>query len=197
MRVLAPSPEAFAEAAQVLRAGGVVAYPTETVYGLAVDPHNADALTRLFEVKGRPDTNPVLLIVDSPLQLDAVALPLSPRARRCAEAFWPGPLSLVLAAVPGLAAAIAPAGKVCVRCPGSEVARALCNAFGGAVTSTSANLSGEPPATDAAGASLAGVSLVIDGGALPPSAPSTVYDPDTGTVFRAGAIAAEALEAIG
>jgi L-threonylcarbamoyladenylate synthase len=196
VKVLPPSPEAYAEAAEVLRAGGVVAYPTETVYGLAVDPHNADALARLFEVKGRPDTNPVLLIVDSPSQLDAIALPLSPRAQRCADTFWPGPLSLVLGAIPGLPAPIAPAGKVCVRCPGSHVARAICAAFGGAITSTSANLSGEPAATDATAASLAGVSLVIDGGTLPPSAPSTVYDPDTGTVFRAGAISAEALAAL-
>jgi L-threonylcarbamoyladenylate synthase len=193
VKFVPPTPEGLAEAAAILHAGGVVAYPTETVYGLAVDPHSPSALRKLFQVKGRPDANPVLLIVADATQLAQVALSLSARAMHCVETFWPGPLSLVLPAVPGLPAEIAPQGKVCVRCPGSDLARALCAAFGAAITSTSANISGEPPATHAQ-AALEGVDIVVDGGALAASAPSTVYDPDADVVLREGAIASSLLK---
>lgn len=196
MTLVPPSPEGLALAAEALRSGEVVAYPTETVYGLAVNPYSPEALAKLFAVKGRPDANPVLLIIAEESQLAQVALPPGDHARACMERFWPGPLSIVLPAVPGLPAAIAPQGRVCVRCPGLEIARLLCSAYGGAITSTSANVSGHAPARDAAEASLPGVAVVINGGALAPSAPSTVYDPDARRILREGAISAEALARI-
>lgn len=197
MRVLPATPGGLAVAAAAIRAGEVVAYPTETVYGLGADPFNESALARLFEIKGRPETNPVLLIVSDAEEVGRVAAEVSEAARACMDAFWPGPLSLVLPAAAGLPAAVTAGGtKVCVRCPGSDVARALCRLAGGPVTSTSANRSGEPAALRLDDALLPGVVLVLDGGTLPSSLPSTVYDPDTGEVLRAGAVPEEALRAL-
>jgi L-threonylcarbamoyladenylate synthase len=196
MTLLKPGPDAFQRAAQALHAGEVVGCPTETVYGLCVDPFNEEAVSALFDVKGRDDQNPVLLVVAEIPDVLQVAAEVSVRARRLMERFWPGPLSLVLPRagdVPGRVTAGRP--KVSVRCPAHDYPRALCRVFGGPLTSTSANRSGEPPATDAAGCALPGVSLVIDGGVLMPSAPSTVYDPDEDRVFREGALSAETIRA--
>ncbi|MBI1318260.1 MAG: threonylcarbamoyl-AMP synthase [Candidatus Hydrogenedens sp.] len=192
---LPPTTEGIAEAARRIRAGEVVAYPTETVYGLAADPFNPAAIEAVFRVKGRPDANPILLIVSSECQLEGIAGQLSARAREMMERFWPGPLSLLLPAEPGLHPAIAPVGgKVCVRCPGLPLARRLCDAVGHAITSTSANLSGADPAMDGEACAALNVSAVLDGGPTLSSVPSTIYDPDTGAVIRAGAIPPEALQ---
>ena len=194
MLVLPPNAEGIAEAARRIRVGGVVAYPTETVYGLGVDPRNEEALAALFRAKGRPDTNPVLVIVGSECQLEGIVDDLSPAARECIQHFWPGPLSLLLPAAPGLPDSIAPSGgKVCVRCPGHEVARRLCDAAGFAITSTSANQSGEPPATTASMCMELRIDAVLDGGTLDSQIPSTVYDPDERRVLREGAVATSAL----
>lgn len=195
-RILEPTPEALRQAARILREGGVVAYPTETVYGLAADPFNPEALSRLFAIKRRSSAKPVLLIISSEDQLELVAAPLSGRAERCVHAFWPGPVSLVVDALEELPPQIAPQGKVCVRCTAHEVAAGLCTAFGAPLTSTSANLSGLPPATSAQAACLPGVDLVLDGGDLPPFTPSTVYDPDARLILREGAVCADELRAL-
>ncbi len=189
--------EGLAQAAEAIRSGEVVAYPTETVYGLGVDPFNEVALAKLFELKGRPDTKPILLIVESVRQLDRVALEVSEAARRYMETFWPGPLSLLFPRRPELPLTLTAGGeKVCVRCPGLETARRLCALAGGPITSTSANLSGDPPIIDSADFCLAGVAVLVDGGKLEPSAPSTVLDPDTGRVLRPGAISESAIVAL-
>jgi L-threonylcarbamoyladenylate synthase len=195
--MLPANAEGIAAAVEVLRSGGVVAYPTETVYGLGVDARNAAALDRLYRIKERPDCHPVLLIVADEAQLLSVALPPEDHARQCMQAFWPGPISLVLPAVPGLHDSVAPEGKVCVRCPGLDFARELCAAFGGPVTSTSANLSGQPPARDAQAAALPGVDLVLDAGALPPSEASTVYSPGERRMLREGAISRDRMAQLG
>lgn len=187
--ILTPGAEAYRRAAQVLREGGVVAHPTETVYGLAVDPLNIDALAALFCVKGRPETNPVLLIVSDVAQVERYAAEIPDAAYHLMERFWPGPLSLVLPARTGLPEALtAGSGGVCIRCTGSEIARGICAAFGGAVTSTSANRSGEPPAVEVEVAVLPGVAMGIDGGELGAALPSTIYDACSGKVLRAGGI---------
>jgi len=187
---LPPTPEGIAEAARRIRAGEVVAYPTETVYGLAVDPCQPAAIEALFRAKGRPDANPVLLIVSNECQLEGITGQLSAEARACMACFWPGPLSLLLPAAAGLHPAIAPeGGKVCVRCPGLDLARLLCDAVGGPITSTSANLSGEPPATTAEGCGALDISAILDGGPTGASVPSTIYDPDERRVLRAGVVA--------
>ena len=189
MRTVPPTADGIAEAAALVRAGEIVAYPTETVYGLAADPFSVTAIEKLFAVKGRPETNPVLLAAADLEQVERVASTLSPAARALIDRFWPGPLSLVLPKAECIPAALCGGGtKVCVRVPACDTARALCRAVGHAITSTSANASGSAPARCAQAISLPGVALCIDGGELQPSAPSTVFDPDTRTLHRLGAI---------
>ncbi|MBX7259548.1 MAG: threonylcarbamoyl-AMP synthase [Candidatus Hydrogenedentes bacterium] len=195
MNVVPPNESGYAQAAAAIRNGEIVAYPTETVYGLGVDPFNEDALAKLFRVKGRDASAPILLIVDSPERLEAICLDVSHNALACMRQFWPGPLSLLLPKKPILPDSLtAGSSKVCVRCPGAETARAFCSKAGGIITSTSANLSGQPPATSLAGITLEGIAMAIDGGALPPSPPSTVFDPDQGVIIRHGAIADDDLK---
>jgi L-threonylcarbamoyladenylate synthase len=184
-----PTPEGIEEAAAQIRAGEVVAYPTETVYGLAVNPFSLAAIEKLFATKGRNESNPVLLIAANLAQVEQLVASISPQAREYMDRFWPGPLSLVLPKtnlVPDVLCAGGP--KVCVRVPACVTARLLCHAVGHAITSTSANTSGAPAPSAADGIHLAGVSLCIDGGVLSPSLPSTVFDPDARMIYRPGAI---------
>lgn len=182
------------QAAEAIRQGGVVAYPTETVYGLGADPFSVEAIQRLFEIKGRDFANPIPLIVASREQLREVAEGVSPAAEACMRAFWPGPLSLLLPKSARLPESlIAGHAQVCVRETSHPVARALCIAVGYAITSTSANRAGQPPARSVAELDLPDVELVLDAGLLPPSPPSTVFDPDTNALLRAGAIPEESI----
>ena len=184
-------------AVQVLRGGGVIAYPTETVYGLGVDPFNRSALDALFHVKGRNREKALLLIVGATDHLDTITSNIPARARACMEKFWPGPLSILLPKHPDLPDEVAPGlDKVCVRCPGLTTARNLCDAFGGAITSTSANASGEVPVTRLSDLSLEGITLGLDAGTLPPSDVSTIIDGDTGEVLRSGAISPDEVMAL-
>jgi L-threonylcarbamoyladenylate synthase len=197
MKRLPPSPEGFEEAAEILWSGGVIAYPTETVYGLAADPFNESAIEKLFEIKGRPENNPVLLIIDNETQLYDVIETVPPAAAALIEKFWPGPLSLLLPRNPDLPRAItAGSDRVCVRCPACDIARAFCRAWGGPLTSTSANRSGAEPARSLDELDLPGLACAIDGGSLTPSPPSTIYDPETRRVLRAGSIEIEAIMAV-
>ncbi|HOJ32492.1 MAG TPA: L-threonylcarbamoyladenylate synthase [Candidatus Hydrogenedentes bacterium] len=192
MKIVPATKEGIAEAALVLRGGGVVAYPTETVYGLGVDPFSISALKKLWMVKGRPENNPVLVIVYDKTELEKICVDISERAERCIERFWPGPLSLLLPRHPKLPEMLtAGMQKICVRCPSSDIARALCECFGGPITSTSANRSGEPPAVRLNQVSHLSVDLGVDAGQLPNSPPSTIFDPDTGQVIREGVIPKE------
>ncbi len=197
MNILSPTPENLMEAADVLFDGGVVAYPTETVYGLAVDPFFEHALAKLFELKGRDDGNPVLLVIDDEDDLFTVVSEVSDRAAAYIEAFWPGPLSLLLPRSPELPKRVTAGGdKVCVRCPDCAIARELCRVYGGPLTSTSANRSGQPPARSLAELHLPGVALGIDGGLLPECAPSTIFDPDEMRIVRPGPITEAQLQAL-
>jgi L-threonylcarbamoyladenylate synthase len=192
MSILSPDDAGIDEAIRIIAGGGVAAYPTETVYGLAVNPFSELSLDALFKVKARDDTHPVLLIVADETQINTLTSHISENAQLCMNAFWPGPISLLFPALDGIPKRLlGDSGHVCVRCPDHEVARSLCRRFGGPVTSTSANLSGLPPARSAVEALLPGVSLVLDGGVLEMHSPSTVYDPDTGTILRSGPITIE------
>ncbi len=194
MKRLPPTPEGIREAAAAIRAGEVVAYPTETVYGLAVNPFSEDAVERLFAVKARDRDKPVLLIVADAGQLITAVSTITPAAETCIRAFWPGPLSLLLPKAPGLAHGItAGMPKVCLRETSHPIARALCLAFGGPITSTSANHSGDQPARSLDEIDMPGVAIGIDGGTLAPSPPSTVFDPDERRIIRAGAVSEDAL----
>ncbi len=181
------------EAAAVLRRGGVVAYPTETFYGLGALARDAAAVERLVLAKGRPDGKPLPLVVVDVAAAREVA-DLGRRAARLAARFWPGPVTLVVPARPGLPDAItAGTGTVGIRVPGGEVARALARAAGGAIVSTSANPSGSPPAVSASALDpeLRGrIDLVLDAGPAPGGLPSTVVAVYEGGVrlVRAGAV---------
>ena len=180
-------------AADVLRAGGVVAYPTDTLYGLAVDPRSEDAVERLFAVKERVHGHAVPLIAADRQQAAAVAY-FGDIARRLAEAFWPGPLSIVLPATPEIHAGVVAAdGTVAVRVPASAVAVALARAFGFAITATSANLTGKPPTAESAvvRATLGSrVDFVLDVEDAPGGPPSTIVDVTTAVprLVREGAV---------
>src|SRR5262245_55761008 len=190
-----PESGAIAAAAEVLRAGGVVAFPTDTLYGLAVDPRRSDAVERLFLLKGRDLTVAVPLIAASLGQALAAAN-LGPRERRAAATFWPGPLSIVAEANVCVAPNALAGGKtVAIRVPAHTVALQLANAFGFPITATSANRSGQPAADspDSVVASLPDVELLLDAGRAPGGAPSTIIVFDTAgpVLVRAGAIAWE------
>jgi L-threonylcarbamoyladenylate synthase len=182
-------------AVDAMRRGLVVAYPTDTLYGLAVDPANHEAVTRLFALKGRALGHAVPLIAADAAQVRACAR-LTPLAERLALAFWPGPLTLVLEATSGIDdRVLGNGGTVAIRVPDHMVARALAAAAEGPVTSTSANPSGQPPTADPdeVARSLPAVDVLIDGGMAPGGAPSTIVDA-TGNrpvLIRSGAIAWE------
>jgi L-threonylcarbamoyladenylate synthase len=198
LRVASPTDEtaAIAAAADVLRRGGVVAYPTDTLYGLAVDPGSDSALDRLFELKGRGRGQAFPLIAASTGQACAAAQ-LTTDDLRLARAFWPGPLALVVRARAGISpVGVAADGTVAMRVPAHPLARNLAAAFGGCITATSANRSGEPPtaSADEVAASLGNrLDMLLDGGDAPGGAPSTIVSLVTGnpSLVRAGAIAWE------
>jgi L-threonylcarbamoyladenylate synthase len=185
----------LAPAADWLRAGGVVAYPTETYYGLAVDPASEAAVRALFDVKGRSHAAALPLVAASLDQVVERCGALDPRSDRLARAFWPGPLSLLLDAPAWIAVAVhAGTESVAVRVPAHALARGLAQAFGNLITSTSANRSSEPPAVTAGAlAALAADPrvLVIDGGPTPGGAASTIVDArgERAVCLRDGAIA--------
>jgi L-threonylcarbamoyladenylate synthase len=183
-----------ARAAEVLRAGGVVAYPTETFYGLGALATDRAALARLAAAKLRPEDKPLPLLGCDLSQVSQVVSRLEPLAQALADAFWPGPLTLALPAATALPPEItAGTCTVAVRVPGSEIARLLARLAGGAIVSTSANLSGEPPPASAADLSpvlLARIDGVLDAGPTPGGLPSTIVSVADGEValVREGAL---------
>jgi len=168
-----------ADAARILGAGGLVAFPTETVYGLGADATDGRAVARLYEAKGRPAFNPLIAHVPDITAARAIAQ-FDADAARLADFFWPGPLTLVLPRAPGCAvAALATAGldTIAVRVPDHPAARAILAAFGKPVVAPSANRSGHVSPTHAAhvAADLGGrIDLIIDGGATSVGIESTI-----------------------
>jgi L-threonylcarbamoyladenylate synthase len=191
-----------AEGAALLARGGIVAYPTETFYGLGALASDAAAVERLVHAKGRPEEKPLPLLAADLAQAEAVA-ELPPLARRLAAAFWPGPLTLVVPARAGAGlhrAITGGAGTLGIRVTSGAVAAALARLAGGALVATSANLSGHPPVADPAAldpALVARLDLVLDGGPAPGGLPSTVVAVGAGGLglLRAGAIPFERVEA--
>ena len=189
-----PARAAIETGRDALRAGGVVAYPTDTLYALAVDPHSDTAVAKLFSVKERDPRVPVALIAADASQARDAGV-FGDAETRLAEAFWPGPLTIVVPAAPGLSRALsAGLGTVGVRVPAHIVARSLASAFGACITATSANLSGRPPAgtgDEVAAALLDRIDVLLDGGPTPGGPPSTIVQIVDGrpVLHRAGAIA--------
>jgi L-threonylcarbamoyladenylate synthase len=179
-------------AVSALRRGGVVAFPTETFYGLAVDPRSSAAVSKVFEIKQRPPDQPLPLIAASVEQVTDHVGTMTPLAQRLAWKGWPGPLTLIIPASRRLCEGVhLGTGKIAVRVPGHAVARALAEHAGHAITSTSANFSGETPASTAeeVAASLGEtIDVLVDGGRSPARLPSTIVDAtgDTPVLVRAG-----------
>ncbi len=193
-----PEPEAIAAGADVLRAGGLVAFPTETVYGLGGRVTDAQAVGRVFEVKGR-GTAHALIVHVAGIQQAREFVELTPQAEQLAQAFWPGPLSLVLRRTARVPDAVAAGGStVAVRVPNHPVALALIEALGDGIAAPSANRSSLLPPTRAAHV-LKGfdgrIEMVLDAGACPGGLESTVVDVSAGRVrvLRRGAVTLERL----
>jgi len=194
VKATAPTNEGLAAAVAVLRRGGIVALPTETYYGLAVDPFNPEALRRLFVVKRRSSDKPVLVLIEDDRHLARLIPELPPGLRQLAQRFWPGPLTLVCPARPDVPRLLTGnSGTVGLRRSSHPLAARLVRSWDGPLTATSANLSGQPPARDAAGVVEQfgdDIDLLLDGGPSPGGAPSTLVGlRDDGVVLlRAGAV---------
>src|SRR5262245_10848507 len=190
---VAPSRATLRAAADTLRAGGVVALPTETFYGLAAAVFDAPAVKRIFELKGRPESKPLLVLVDSVAMAETVAS-VTPTARDLMARYWPGALTLVLPAVTAVPSVVtAGTGTLGVRLSPHPIARGLVELLGAPVTAPSANPNGLAPSTSASGVLTyfpEGVDLVLDGGPTPGGEPSTVLDltAEPPRIVRQGAV---------
>ncbi|GAB4512323.1 MAG: L-threonylcarbamoyladenylate synthase [Anaerolineae bacterium] len=198
----APESAIIQQAADILRAGGLVAFPTETVYGLGANALDAAALERIFAAKQRPTTDPIIAHIHDWSQLDQLAVEIPPLTFTLIDTFWPGPLTLILKRAPGIPANIA-AGRdtIAVRMPAHPVARALIAAAGVPVAAPSANTFTRPSATTAAHVieDLNGrIDLVLDGGAALIGMESTVLDllQTPPVVLRPGGVSLEALRQV-
>jgi L-threonylcarbamoyladenylate synthase len=204
-RTVSATPAAIAAAVRALRAGALVAFPTETVYGLGGDATSDTAVARIFAAKGRPRFNPLIVHVPGMAEAEAIAR-FDERAREAARAFWPGPLTLVLPrqADSGVSLLVsAGLDTVAIRIPAHPVAQDLLRATGRPLAAPSANRSGKVSPTEAAhliGEFGDAVALVLDGGRCAVGVESTVLDltGPTPTLLRPGGITLEALaEALG
>lgn len=195
-----PDPAAITTAAETLRRGGLVAFPTETVYGLGANATDSAAVSRIFEAKGRPASDPLIVHIASSDVLESVARDIPPLAQALAAAFWPGPLTLVLPRHPNIPTNVSAGMEtVAVRMPRHPVALALLSAAGLPVAAPSANTFSRPSATTAAHVyeDLGGrIDIILDGGATPIGLESTVLDltGETPLVLRPGGITLEQLE---
>ena len=197
----APERAALEQAASVIHRGGIVALPTDTLYGLAADPFNADAVRRVFSVKGRLGDRALPLIAADVAQIIARLGPLSRLAEQLGERFWPGPMTLLIEAGPALPGEVTGGtGRVGVRVPAHPVARSFCAVCDHPLTATSANVSGEAASDDpdVVSRSLSDrVDLLIDAGRTPGGPPSTIVDVtgDRPRLVRPGAISWDEVQA--
>ena len=197
----APQRDAIEEAATWIRDGGVIAIPTDTLYGIAADPFNPRAVARVFEIKGRDADRALPLVAADLAQVvrDIGSLPHA--GQRLATRFWPGPLTLLVTSPPRLAEEVTGGtGRVGVRVPAYAVTRAVCAAVGHPITATSANISGQPPTADpdAVERSLGDrLDYLLDTGGTPGGLPSTIVDVTGGAprLVRGGAISWEQISA--
>jgi len=194
----AKKPGAIEEAAELLRKGYLIAFPTDTLYGIGANIHNPAAISRLYQVKNRPMNKGIPILISDINDLHQVAGEISPLARILIGRYWPGPLTLIVPRRADLPAALSPNNSIAVRIPANDVARSLIHAAGGAVAASSANHSGEAPALSAAEALAAvdeGLTAILDGGAVRHAVASTVVDTTNSQlrVLREGPVTTEEL----
>jgi L-threonylcarbamoyladenylate synthase len=190
------------DALEVLRAGDLVVYPTETFYAIGADAMSTSALARIYAVKGREPDKPIALIAADAESAFTLAREIPDNARRLADAFWPGPLTLVLPSCDTIdGSLIGPDGGVGVRVSSHPMARTLAAELGRPITATSANLAGQAPAVTLSavrGALGDKIKVCLEGGTLAGGAPSTIVTFDCASVriLRAGAIGERAIAAV-
>ena len=190
------------EAAKIIAAGGVIAFRTDTFYGLGADPLNPSAIQKIRELKGREDDKPILLLISDADQVDRF-IQQSAFFKLVARAHWPAPLTLIGMSRPEVPTELTAGTKsLGVRLPDDDSVRAFVRACGGALTATSANVSGQPPARTAlevANYFPQGIDLIVDGGEVTATEPSTVLDVSKPQprLVREGAISREVLREFG
>ena len=192
------SPRLLNQAVQILRDGGVVAFPTDTVYGVGVDPSQPEAVRKLYRIKGRPEDKPIAILVGSIEDVARVAQTPSRTFSRLADRFWPGGLTLIVETRELPPEITAGGSTVGVRMPDHPLTLELLRGFGGPIATTSANRSGQNPATSAeeVGAQLGDrVNLIVDGGDTITKVASTVLDLSVSPpkILRHGGISEELL----
>ena len=186
----------------VLNTGGVIAFPTDTFYGLGADPFNPDALSKIFQIKQRPADKPLLVLIHSFAQLEDLTQELSDNARKLIAHFWPGPLTLIFKSAPGLPDALTTGtGTIGIRLPRYPFTCKLIETLGRPLTAPSANLSGERELGTAQEVEKAlgdKIDLIVDGGPAPGGKPSTVLDTTTEppTLLREGAVSRSELKSV-
>lgn len=195
-----PDEEIIREMVTILKHGGLIVFPTETFYGLGAHALDIRALENVYNLKGRPHRLPILCLIDGPDRLDLLVRSVPPRMEELMKAFWPGPLTLVFPAREALPSfLLGPTGGVAVRWSPHPVAQILVALVKAPVVGTSANITGEPPATriqDLSRSVSQGVQGILDGGATPGGAPSTVLDCTNWPpkIVREGAVSRDALQ---
>jgi L-threonylcarbamoyladenylate synthase len=198
--ILKDSQQTRASAATIIKAGGLVAFRTDTFYGLGADPFNRVALQNLLALKGREDGKPILLVISDAFEVARFNARASKLFDAISARHWPGALTLVVSARPELPEELtAGTGTIGLRLPADEEVCELVRACGGALTATSANRAGEPPARtaeDVARAFPEGLALIIDGGAARSQEPSTVLDVSRSVarLIREGALSWQELQ---
>jgi L-threonylcarbamoyladenylate synthase len=202
LQILPASREATVAAASIIKSGGIIAFKTDTFYGLGVDPLNGPSVQRLKRVKGRDDGKPILLLISDETEVLRFTPARTLIFEKASRAFWPGPITIVTRADPAVPSEItAGTGTVGIRLPSDHLVREFVRLCGGALTATSANLTGRPPARSAAEVldQFDGtIDLVVDAGEVTVTEPSTVLDSTTYPVrlIREGVISRAKIETV-
>lgn len=199
-KIIKIDPEKIDEAVAILKSGGVIAFPTETFYGLGADARNEAAIEKIFGIKGRDFKNPILVVIGDVRHLETLADDVPDEARKLMSRFWPGPLTIVFRAAPSVSPKLtAGSGKIGIRLTSHPVAMKISKRLGGPVTATSANLSGAPECSSAVEviSQLEGkIGGIVDGGQTPGGKGSTIVDATVSPVkvLREGVIPAALIQ---